>query len=1123
MKRHRTCYWWLPLVFLLGQSQDNDLSATELRGFSSDVLDKAYVHFPVYLTEGSLTPGGDYYVRFRRQSSEGLIQYDSASFRIVNGRIEPKTWSQATFLGANDWSGHGVETSLICQGAVYAWIDGINDPIVGTAVAEGFSCIGRHLTNSFVAVTNNINLNLNATITRCVTLEKPGTTDAQLESLNAIFKLGSGDFGNAQAQLQILSRYVHSNLCTPTLLNALAPSPGFEVLNSSNAVRQVLGPSFLLEVTQDSEDGSQFLYKVNLHYRPDPLSTSNGFYLIPTNSVPFKVITVENPNTTNNYNTLLISENTNAATNQTRYVYDPTNASWTLELPGSLSKHKLVTESTNATEVVERKSIYQPGTPDVLIYSERNRYSLVEGERMLVEQVLDPDTAKLTNLFVYYTASNEFRYKRLNQKIAYDGFWEKYDYDTNYFKRVTPFNHSANNAAESQCRVLEVTYATAGVFTNPAISTTEKVMGQIVAKSFRAVYSGTNVQEIVCQDPNAAWNDTNNLVTITRYYNDGHPFKRRLASIKNPDGTLALYSYATNATELTTTISEGQPGGTDTNSVAEGTQTILVEGTLGESKSRTVYPIIAGNVDTSKTLVRESYSYSSGDPFKLTPTVTNLDGTITSGTPGCCAAPGPESITDKDGTTTSFTYDALRRRNSSTTLGITTTNILDALGRSLATIRIGTNGTGSQITLQQTLFDVAGRRFKSTNALSGVTTNTEGLDGNGYFVRTNSYPNGGTRIATYLREGALKELSGTAVHPARFEYDAEYAGTNSAGTSLTNYFVREIRLTSSGGTNEWTKTYYDLAGRPWKTVYAGATTPTSLNFYNNKGQLTNQVDPDGVTNLFQYNGKGELEYTVLDMDRDGVIDLDGTDRVTRLVSTVITNGTLGTNVFRTQTFVWTQDTVDASIPLATLEQSLEGLRTWTTISNGTTAVVSKGQTGYAGSGNRYLTNTAPDGSYVVNAFSYGRLSSVTRYSASGSQIGQTGYGYDEHGRVQSVTDARSGTTTYGYNNADLITSVTSPTPGTGQGLQTTITDYDNMGRPTRVALADGTSVTNEYHLSGALKRNYGSRTYPVGYGYDAQGRLTAMTNWTTFSSAGERVTTWTYDPDRGWLNSKLYP
>src|SRR6266511_4750452 len=231
MKRHRTCYWWLPLVFLLGQSQDNDLSATELRGFSSDVLDKAYVHFPVYLTEGSLT--------------------------------------------------------------------------------------GRHLTNSFVAVTNNINLNLNATITRCVTLDKPGTTDAQLESLNAIFKLGSGDFGNAQAQLQILSRYVHSNLCTPTLLNALAPSPGFEVLNSSNAVRQVLGPSFLLEVTQDSEDGSQFLYKVNLHYRPDPLTTSNGFYLIPTNSVPFKVITVENPNTTNNYNTLLISENTNAATNQT--------------------------------------------------------------------------------------------------------------------------------------------------------------------------------------------------------------------------------------------------------------------------------------------------------------------------------------------------------------------------------------------------------------------------------------------------------------------------------------------------------------------------------------------------------------------------------------------------------------------------------------------------------------------------------------------------------------------------------------------------------------------------------------------------------------------------------------
>jgi YD repeat-containing protein len=31
-----------------------------------------------------------------------------------------------------------------------------------------------------------------------------------------------------------------------------------------------------------------------------------------------------------------------------------------------------------------------------------------------------------------------------------------------------------------------------------------------------------------------------------------------------------------------------------------------------------------------------------------------------------------------------------------------------------------------------------------------------------------------------------------------------------------------------------------------------------------------------------------------------------------------------------------------------------------------------------------------------------------------------------------------------------------------------------------------------------------------------------MTNWTTFASAGERVTIWNYSPTRGWLDNKRY-
>ncbi|MDB6067534.1 MAG: type secretion protein Rhs [Pedosphaera sp.] len=80
-----------------------------------------------------------------------------------------------------------------------------------------------------------------------------------------------------------------------------------------------------------------------------------------------------------------------------------------------------------------------------------------------------------------------------------------------------------------------------------------------------------------------------------------------------------------------------------------------------------------------------------------------------------------------------------------------------------------------------------------------------------------------------------------------------------------------------------------------------------------------------------------------------------------------------------------------------------------------------------------------------------------------------------------------------------------------------------MGQLWKSTLPDNTSITNEFYLTGQLKRTYGSRTYPVGYGYDAQGRQTIMTNWTSFAAqTGTRITTWNYDTNRGFLTSKVY-
>src|SRR5207244_658440 len=155
-----------------------------------------------------------------------------------------------------------------------------------------------------------------------------------------------------------------------------------------------------------------------------------------------------------------------------------------------------------------------------------------------------------------------------------------------------------------------------------------------------------------------------------------------------------------------------------------------------------------------------------------------------------------------------------------------------------------------------------------------------------------------------------------------------------------------------------------------------------------------------------------------------------------------------------------------------------------------------------------VTTTNPDNSSSIQTFQNGRLLSETRKDSIGAQIGQTTYGYDAHGRRAIATDARNGTTTYGYDNADRVTSVTTPLPGTGQNAQTTTSFYDNLSRVWKVQQPDGNSVTNEYFTTGLLKKTYGSRTYPVEYNYDAQGRVLTMKTWKNFASGSPDVTTW---------------
>ena len=79
----------------------------------------------------------------------------------------------------------------------------------------------------------------------------------------------------------------------------------------------------------------------------------------------------------------------------------------------------------------------------------------------------------------------------------------------------------------------------------------------------------------------------------------------------------------------------------------------------------------------------------------------------------------------------------------------------------------------------------------------------------------------------------------------------------------------------------------------------------------------------------------------------------------------------------------------------------------------------------------------------------------------------------------------------------------------------------NQRIPTNLGVTE--TWPKHFLTTGELGLQYGSRTYPVGYSYDYAGRMKTMTNWSNFAgNSGARVTTWNYDPNRGWLTGKAY-
>lgn len=948
-----------------------------------------------------------------------------------------------------------------------------------------------------------------------------GSSGAALGSVRFWMNLGRTTLGESAGQLRLEAGELTAAVYTPAalVLSAATGDATVQPIKVAGLLRQVRAPQTLADITQ--VDAATFEVRFHDFGQIGAADPITGVHAV--TGRPFATYRIENPDAGVGIRTRLrVTEVRGSVARVSEFARDEASQAWSLSTGGGLRTESAVQtvasgERTKTTSV--RNEAGQIVTRSARVYR-----AFAWGEE-LVREILDPDGAALTTVYEYYDSvpAGDPNYQRMKQRTNPDGGWERFSYDASgrVVKLIRPFlDAGPATTDEALCRVTLTSYDTLpdadGDGRGEALKTEiVRTLGRETARRYEVDWSNPVAvggdlcrrrSQIVCTEAGAAWNAPGNLVTDTCRQAAG-TFVDRPRRTVHPDGTAVLTRFAAEAGGgVTTTIRSGRPN-------AAGDD--IVDGRLMINRRDERGQVVAEQVgDLASGLTLSRSTATQFDGLGRPTRIEFDDGTFLSRAYACC---GLLSERARTGVTTSYTYDALGRRVAATGLGLTVRSNLDADGRVLSVVRVGADG--SEILRGTYRYDLGGRLIEQRDALDRRTSFAETFDPNtGRTTRTTTNPDGGTVVEVVARDGSLLSLGGTAVAPRQHEYGVEADGG----------FVKTIAVGGEAGglpvTTEWVKHFTDFAGRAGQLQFADGATARS--FYNAGGQLVRQVDPDGVTTLFAYNPRGERDTVAVDRNGNQAIDFAGPDRITRTVVGVATRSVNGTDyvVQRETVHQWETDGADSPVAVATTEQTGDGLRSWQTRRGLTTAST----TVLDGSGGRTVTTTTPDGVKRIQVFRGERLLSHTVRTPSDAPVAAVTYAYDAHGRLESATDARRGTTTYAYNAADELIAVTTPDPdpaktGAGYDSQTTTYAYDAAGRVESMVHPDGGVARTTYWPSGAVKRTWGARTFPVEYTYDLQGRQKTLTTWQNFAGdTGRAVTTWNYDPVRGWLINQQF-
>ncbi|MCE9616133.1 MAG: hypothetical protein K8T26_17815 [Lentisphaerae bacterium] len=776
--------------------------------------------------------------------------------------------------------------------------------------------------------------------------------------------------------------------------------------------------------------------------------------------------------------------------------------------PAQQTFERLLPDAAPGTLRVRRTVITNPGQADAHSnVLERVLTSFPWGHALTAE-VAGPDSPdpQVTRYSYFSDPADTNSYARRRLIETPDGGWTRFDYDAQgrTTTRVEPFGDSPADAPEAQCRVTRTMFAgdprladlqfpTDDVATfndhRPRL-VIETTLGHEVARTYYA-YLPDRVVTKRATEPGTAYTATSHLTSVRQVYTNGLFVGHPLAE-QQEDGTCLQFSYAYDAARqsLTTTRAEGAAGADG--GVTNGTRTVTVVNAAERVLSERTQDVASGLTLSDVVYERDGFG-------RTTNTVDRRTGTITSEQYGCC---GVERLVDGDGVETRQDFTALKQVFASTRAGITTFRRHDSWGNVVQEWQSA--GQEGHAGMETRSYDDDGRMAVTTNTRGYGTRHTHDLTPEGGRRSTATGSAGESEINAYHRDGRPRATDGTAVSPLCYAYGA------SEGESWT--IVYRGRDTNS---LEWTRTTYDMLGHERRVEFPDGYRVDYA--YDGAGRQIRQSD--GFTSqLTSYDDRGEPFRQATDMNSNGVIDLDGTDRVTESRRSVRTVN--GVDVHEVETRVYAVNGLATATVVGVTRTSLDGLQTWH---------IAFGRTNHSAiarnrdAATRTETHTQPDGTRQVKTYSNNLLVCEIDLAADGALVAERRHAYDAYGRLHALTrkavNGADRVTAYAYDPAGQQTNITETA---GALTRQTSYEFNGRGELVRQVLPDGGVVSREYGDRGELRRQSGARTYPVSYTYDEQGRLHSLSTYRMGFAGQPDTTTWEYEPKRGWLSTKRY-